>query len=72
MADTVAVGGVGADLSKAFLRPDHAAQASTERQPVMRRRGNVLSRDVGTAALNLIQATVSPEAALGNDLDVKA
>lgn len=64
MAGIAQIGGVSTDISQVQLEAQYQAQAYTRQQQVV--------KDVGTAALNLIQAVVSFDPYVGQNLDLLA
>ncbi len=64
MAGISQIGGVSTHISQVQLEAQYQAQAYTRQQQVV--------KDVGTAALNLIQAVVSFDPYVGQNLDLLA
>lgn len=64
MAGITQIGGVSTHISQVQLEAQYQAQAYARQQQVV--------KDVGTAALNLIQAVVSFDPYVGQNLDVLA
>ncbi|GMV91003.1 MAG: hypothetical protein AMXMBFR82_07810 [Candidatus Hydrogenedentota bacterium] len=64
MAGINQIGGVSTHISQVQFEAQYQAQAYTRQQQVV--------KDVGTAALNLIQAVVSFDPYVGQNLDLLA
>lgn len=64
MAGITQIGGVSAHISQVQLQGQYQTQAYARQQEVV--------KDVGTAALNLIQTVVSFDPHVGQNLDVLA
>ncbi|MCC6486557.1 MAG: hypothetical protein IT364_03590 [Candidatus Hydrogenedentes bacterium] len=64
MAGITSIGGVATGISQVQFETLYQAQALVRQQQA--------ARDVGTAALNLIQAAFSIDPAVGQNLDVYA